>query len=196
MTTTKPLSDIQIIVLNHAAQRADLMVLPLPPTAGARGAVRQRLLANLLKAALVEEVPVNDAARAGRQDEAGHLVGLRLTAAGRAAVIGNDSNAEQANTTRNELPSNCGGSTSDIASVVPEATSSPAAQPGRPHGKLGRVLDALSTEPGATLEELVTLTGWQPHSARAALTGLRQRGFSITLAEQHGRKAYRLAAAG
>ncbi|MFL5333805.1 MAG: DUF3489 domain-containing protein [Geminicoccaceae bacterium] len=45
---------------------------------------------------------------------------------------------------------------------------------------------------GATLVELVSLTGWQPHTARAALTRLRQRGFKVHLREAEGRKAYHL----
>jgi DNA-binding IclR family transcriptional regulator len=52
----------------------------------------------------------------------------------------------------------------------------------------------VATEAGATLAELVALTGWQPHTARAALTGLRQRGFAVRLSERGGRKAYRIAA--
>ena len=62
----------------------------------------------------------------------------------------------------------------------------------RPAGKLGKVLTAVGTEPGATLVELVSLTGWQPHTARAALTRLRQRGFKVHLREAGGRKAYHL----
>ena len=45
---------------------------------------------------------------------------------------------------------------------------------------------------GATLVELVSMTGWQPHTARAALTRLRQRGFRVHLREAEGRKAYHL----
>lgn len=32
---------------------------------------------------------------------------------------------------------------------------------------------------GASLEELVESLGWAPHSARAAMTGLRKRGYNI-----------------
>ena len=32
---------------------------------------------------------------------------------------------------------------------------------------------------GATLDELVASTGWLPHTTRAAMTGLRKRGFAI-----------------
>lgn len=59
-----------------------------------------------------------------------------------------------------------------------------------PTGKLGQVLQAVSGQTGATLVEITALTGWLPHTARAALTGLRQRGFPIQLIEADGRKAY------
>ena len=34
---------------------------------------------------------------------------------------------------------------------------------------------------GATLTELVAATGWLSHTTRAALTGLRKRGYSIVI---------------
>ena len=54
----------------------------------------------------------------------------------------------------------------------------------------------ISAEAGATLAEITTLTGWLPHTARAAVTGLRKRGYDVALIEQKGRKAYRLTLAG
>ena len=63
----------------------------------------------------------------------------------------------------------------------------------RPMGKLGHVLGAVAAKRGASLDELVELTGWQRHTARAALTRLRQRGFAVGLRETDGRKAYHLA---
>jgi DNA-binding IclR family transcriptional regulator len=57
------------------------------------------------------------------------------------------------------------------------------------------VLDALSGAGGATLAELAELTGWRPHTTRAALTRLRRRGHALERHERDGRKAYRLGAA-
>lgn len=37
----------------------------------------------------------------------------------------------------------------------------------------------LEANGGATLAELVDATGWQPHSIRAAMTGLRKQGLTI-----------------
>ena len=70
-----------------------------------------------------------------------------------------------------------------------------AANQKHPTGKLGRVLNAVAATQGASLDELVELTGWQPHTARAALTRLRQRGFAVGLRETADRKAYHLAEA-
>lgn len=45
--------------------------------------------------------------------------------------------------------------------------------------KVAKVLGLLASEQGATLDELVQATGWLPHTARAALTGLRKKGHTI-----------------
>jgi hypothetical protein len=37
----------------------------------------------------------------------------------------------------------------------------------------------LAREGGTSLEELISATGWQPHSCRAFLTGLRKKGWAI-----------------
>ena len=45
--------------------------------------------------------------------------------------------------------------------------------------KSAKVLTLLQREQGATLAELVEATGWQPHTIRAMLTGLRKKGHAI-----------------
>ena len=49
----------------------------------------------------------------------------------------------------------------------------------RPHSKIARLVALLLADTGASLEEMMEATGWQAHSVRAALTGLRKRGFAI-----------------
>jgi hypothetical protein len=58
---------------------------------------------------------------------------------------------------------------------VPVAAAATADDQKRPTGKLGCVLNAVAATV-ASLDKLLELTGWQPHTARAALTRLRQRG--------------------
>mgnify|MGYP002351628914 FL=1 len=49
----------------------------------------------------------------------------------------------------------------------------------KPPTKGTLVRDLLSREDGATLTELTTATGWQEHSVRAMLTGLRKSGLVL-----------------
>ena len=52
--------------------------------------------------------------------------------------------------------------------------------------KAGQVLAMLLRTEGASLEDLVALTGWLPHTARAALTGLRKKGHRVTSVKSEG----------
>jgi hypothetical protein len=198
MPTTKTLSVAQLLILTTAAQRPDHMVLPLPPTIRARGGAQRNLLGALLKMDLVAEVSIDDASVAWRTDEAGQHHGLRITAAGiTAAGVSAEATAEATDTDADNAE-HSGASGSDAPAVV-EATAEQGtreAPPRHPTGKLGEVLQAISAEAGATLAEITTLTGWLPHTARAAVTGLRKRGFGVALIQQNGRKAYRLTAVG
>ncbi|WP_346357645.1 DUF3489 domain-containing protein [Bosea sp. (in: a-proteobacteria)] len=54
----------------------------------------------------------------------------------------------------------------------------------KPSSKLGIVLGLLEARDGATLDRLIAVTGWLPHTTRAALTGLRKRGHAVTSGEQ------------
>jgi uncharacterized protein YbaP (TraB family) len=59
--------------------------------------------------------------------------------------------------------------------------------------KADRVTKILSRARGATLAEIVTETGWQPHSVRAFLSGLRKRGIELVKEERKtGETSYRI----
>lgn len=60
--------------------------------------------------------------------------------------------------------------------------------------KSAMVTKILSREKGATLLEIGKLTGWQPHSCRAFLTGLRKKGDVLKEERNDGSLAYRLQA--
>ena len=81
------------------------------------------------------------------------------------------------------------------AATASEPRSDSEPQGARPLGKLGAVLDAVSRSEGATLEDLSAAAGWLPHTTRAAITRLRQRGYDVRIATTGTRKAYHLVAA-
>lgn len=60
---------------------------------------------------------------------------------------------------------------------APEGAPTPAP---RAESKIGQVIRLLERSEGATLDEMVTATGWLPHTTRAALTGLKKKGHLIT----------------
>ena len=53
-------------------------------------------------------------------------------------------------------------------------------QPAKRVNKREKALTLMRRPQGATLTELNKSTGWQPHSARAVISGLRKVGHAIT----------------
>lgn len=95
------------------------------------------------------------------------------------------------------VPKNEASSQTDAPRTMPdpspptEQADPPAA---KPESKTGRMVSFLQRPEGATLEEMVAATGWQPHTTRAALTGLRKKGHAITSEKIDGVRRYRAAA--
>ncbi len=60
--------------------------------------------------------------------------------------------------------------------------------------KTAKVQAMLQRPSGATLDAICKATGWQPHSARAALSGLRKTGLQIerTTGEGSAAAVYRI----
>lgn len=58
--------------------------------------------------------------------------------------------------------------------------------------KIASVMALLQRSEGATLDEMVKATGWQPHSARAALTGLKKKGPVIEKSKRDDVTCYRI----
>jgi hypothetical protein len=66
----------------------------------------------------------------------------------------------------------------------------------RAGSKLARVINLLQRSNGATIPILTEATGWLPHTTRAALTGLRKRGYAVVRARVGaGDSVYRIAGA-
>ena len=59
--------------------------------------------------------------------------------------------------------------------------------------KTAMVTKILSREKGATLLEMSKATGWQPHSCRAFLTGMRKKGDILKEQRSDGQLSYRIA---
>lgn len=59
--------------------------------------------------------------------------------------------------------------------------------------KTDKLIARLSKEKGATLEELMRITGWQKHSVRGAMAGtLKKKGHVITSEKVGDERRYRI----
>jgi hypothetical protein len=72
-----------------------------------------------------------------------------------------------------------------MVAAAPVSTKAPAT-------KSATVLGYLRRDQGATLAELVAATGWQPHTTRAMLTGLRKKGHAIERRKRDDVSCYHL----
>ena len=59
-----------------------------------------------------------------------------------------------------------------------------------------QVIELLSRERGATLEEMATLANWQHHSMRSFMTGLKKKGHVIESERIDGVRRYRIIPSG
>ncbi|WP_242442948.1 DUF3489 domain-containing protein [Magnetospirillum sp. 15-1] len=85
------------------------------------------------------------------------------------------------------------GSRKDAPTESDQATAAPVAT------KQARLLEMLKRPEGATLEELIAVTGWQAHSVRGAISGTLKKklGLPVTSGTVEGRgRVYRIGGEG
>jgi hypothetical protein len=76
---------------------------------------------------------------------------------------------------------------------APKKGTSAKAEGVREGSKTGKILDLLKRPDGATLQELMKLTGWQAHSVRGFLSGTvgKKLGMTVTSAKsEDGQRSY------
>lgn len=84
----------------------------------------------------------------------------------------------------------------DPTLAPPKMAQSDTALAARAGTKQAQVIALLSRPSGAGLTDLVKTTGWLPHTARAALTGLRKKGYPLEKSKSaDGTTIYQIAGA-
>ena len=193
------LTDSQMIVLAAAVAREDgAASLPAKMNRAAASKVGSSLVARKL----MREMRAKPDMPVWREDEDARAYSLVITVAGRKAM-GVDDEAKPGNMA-SSLPRGSGeGAKSDKTVLTVKgrssrkaATESVAGQGTafREGSKQALVVKMLSAKSGATLPAMEDATGWLPHTMRAALTGLRKRGFVLTRDRQPGKNSvYKIA---
>ena len=178
------LTDTQLVLLSAASQRED-HCLTLPT--GARLGPAKRAGAKLLESGLVKEVRARKDSPIWRRDEeTEQAFALKLTAAGLKAISAeaneNGGEAEPIVDAPESVERNPQTiETQTLEPLLAAETGSLPSHPVAPRAgtKISGVIGMLERGAGATIDEIVAATGWLTHTSRAALTGLRKRGYAI-----------------
>lgn len=199
------LSDLQLVALSAACQREDRMIAI--PDAFEDEAIAT-FAATLIDLGLAEEAPAGCGQPVWRQDQvSGQPITLRITERA-LTVLGIDEGDDREHAERAEskgmAPVADGAPatepSADVQATVfvkapKAATASPAAtkatdiapaqsrraEPPQPRAgsKQGQLITMLSRDEGASIVEIATALNWLPHTTRAALTGLRHKGYEL-----------------
>ena len=197
--TVPNLSDSALVLLSAAAQRDDGHLLPVPDGLKARGGALTVVLRRLLADGLVQEVPVQDVAKAWREHgdpDAPAIVGMGLTAsqAGLAAV--GLAAPSEPSTQATPVVADAEAARK-LAATKSEPADAPALPPTptpfRAGTKQARLVELLGASDGVTIADLEAALGWQSHTVRAALSGLRKRGYTIERGSTDGVTHYCIA---
>jgi Protein of unknown function (DUF3489) len=181
------LSDTQLAMMQAASHRDDRCVALSPRL---KGGAAQKVAAKLITAGLAREIKARDDMPTWRRD-ADQAFALKLTAAGirlvasdgDCAADGKDERADSSEA-KIEQPRAAGRG----IEARPPRDSAP-----RDGSKLAEVVAMLQRDEGVTIGDLMSATGWLPHTARAAMTGLRKRGYSVIRERvEAGGSAYRI----
>ena len=192
------LSETQLIVLSKAARRDDgAAVLPDRMNRAAAAKVGASLVARKL----MREVRAKPGMPVWRIDENDRSLSLVLLRAGRDAIGVEDDKPEvdfveeagkgPGDKAGQRSPAKAAsgepivktprerGSKLALAPATGESLTDASNANPRAGTKQALVIGMLSKDAGVTLDALVEATGWLPHTTRAAMTGLRKRGFII-----------------
>ena len=162
------LTDTQLIVLSKAVQREDgAAEIPVRMNKGAA----LKIGASLVARRLMREVRAKPGMPVWRTIAQGRRISLIITRAGRNSI----GVATDAAPTLPPIAAKSAKRATGAAKIESPAI----ADLPRSGSKQALLVAMLAKDKGATLAALVEATGWLPHTTRAAMTGLRKRGFAI-----------------
>jgi hypothetical protein len=180
------LTDTQILILSRAATRPGNLAMPLPE--GLHGAAAKMAVNRMITNGWIEEVDANIRRGEPLWRETGNSHGTTLiaTEAGLAAIGIEPVVATASASARKAKPQ---------ADAEPSATDTLRPVAIRAGTKQAQIIALLQRPEGASIAEIVAATGWQPHTARGAISCALKKnlGLPITAVKAEGRgTVYRL----
>jgi hypothetical protein len=196
------ITKIKFIVLSKAATHASGAA---EKPEGLRRAALLKLGQSMVAQKLMREMRAKRGMPAWRIDDGGQPISLIITKAGRVAIGLSDQDPVRVEVERPDPLEQPGlhDTVQDEVSRQDEDWKPPSARgrgmttagltSARACSKQAQVIAMLSDGAGATMETLIAATGWLPHTTRAALSGLRKRGYAVERTQEaDGNSRYRI----
>jgi len=183
------LTDTQTIVLSAGAQRPDNIAMPLPK--GLHGAAAKKSVAAMIARGWLEEVEAD--LRRGdplwRETGDGNGTTLIVTEAGLGAIEIEPVVAKTTSGPRKAKPDPEDVPASSPCSRAPVPVPVPVPVKIRSGTKQAQIIALLQRPEGASIAEIVEVTGWQAHSARGVISGALKKklGLPVTSEKVDGR---------
>jgi len=192
------LTDMQRVILSSAAMRLDLRVLPVPRSVQKSNNASGLSLKPLLARGLVSEVVADRDDAVWREDAERGKLALVITAAGMEAI---GVSAEGQVAAGPEVPDEAramGDKKTGHSGPAdaPDGAGATDRQVPRAGSKLALLIAALRQSSGATIPDIMEVTGWQPHSIRGAMSGALKKKLGLLVVSEvvEGRgRVYRIA---
>ena len=164
------LTKTQSLILTTGAQRADNIAMPLPE--GLHGAAAKKVVTMMIDRGWLEEVDADT--RKGepfwRETGDGHGTTLVVTDVGLLAVGIEPVVVKTMAAVRNRA-------TEEASSKAPTPTP-------RSGTKQAQVIALLQRPEGASIAEIVEITGWLPHTTRGVISGALKKKLSLPVASE------------
>ena len=180
------LTDTQTIVLSRAATRPGNLAMPLPD--GLHGAAAKKAVAAMISRVWLQEVEAD--LRRGdplwRETGDGHGTTLVATEAGLEAIGIEPVAANTVTNPRKARPD---------PAPTPQSSDAPKPVAVRAGTKQAQIIALLQRPEGASIGEIVEVTGWQAHSARGMISGALKKKLGLTVTsvkEQERGSVYRI----
>ena len=180
------LTDTQTIILSAGAQRPENIAMPLPK--GLHGAAAKKSVAAMIARGWLQEVEAD--LRRGdplwRETGDGHGTTLVATEAGLEAIGIEPVVASTVPNPRKTRPD---------PAPTPQSSDAPKPVAVRAGTKQAQIIALLQRPEGASIGEIVEVTGWQAHSARGMISGALKKKLGLTVTsvkEQERGSVYRI----
>ena len=169
------LTDTQTIILSRAATRPGNLAMPLPD--GLHGAAAKKAVAAMISRGWLEEVDAD--LRKGeplwRETGDGHGTTLIATEAGLEAIGIEPVVAKATSASRKAKPD---------PAPTPQSPDAPKPVAVRAGTKQAQIIALLQRPEGASITEIVEVTGWAPHSARGMISGALKKKLGLAITSQ------------